>query len=301
MDNAIFSKYEADGRQTVWDPSSISSLLRCPQHYQYNNVQRLAKVRESTSMVMPRVWGTCWHKGIETYEIARFDGLDWELALDSAILAAADEYKRLPFAAEASSESSRNLDTLMRAVIWYCLQYKDDELRTLRLPDGKPALEVRFEVPIPGTEWRLSGRIDRVTENADGEILVVDHKTTTLTIGEDYYQSFTPNIQFPMYYWGLRQFLGKRVKGVVINACQTAVRFTRYGRHLITYTDAQLEEYFAEMVEILKTAASYHRDGQWPRNSMGCSLWGGCPYRRLCSATPENRKAILEDEYLVRP
>lgn len=301
MDNAIFAKFEADGSQTVYDPSSIAAAMACRQSYKYNVRDKLTRIKTDPRMAMPRSWGTFWHAGIEKYETLIFEGASPEDAIQEGMIVAAREYKAMPLRNEPSDESARNLDTLMRALVWYYLKYKDDKLKTLMLPNGKPALETRFEVPLPGTKWRISGRIDRVVVDDMGYIYPMDHKTTIKTIDEErpdeFFQMYNPNVQFPTYYWGLRSFLGTNVRGVIVNACQTAVRFTRYGRYLIQYTETQLDEYMAEFIKLFEQLDR----GDFGRNPSSCDMYGGCQYRPLCSVPPEVRATIIDEQYLVRP
>jgi hypothetical protein len=47
-----------------------------------------------------------------------------------------------------SLDTSRTKETLVRSVVWYCDEYKDDPLRTAMLPNGKPAVELSFMLPV---------------------------------------------------------------------------------------------------------------------------------------------------------
>ena len=47
-----------------------------------------------------------------------------------------------------SLDTSRTKETLVRSVVWYLDEYKDDPLKTAMLPDGKPAVELSFMLPV---------------------------------------------------------------------------------------------------------------------------------------------------------
>lgn len=286
-----FEKY-VDGRQLVWDASSLSTFRRCPRLYKYGILDKYELDRPRGAATS---WGTCWHEGIEAYETEIVMGLPPIEAVKEGMVAAARKWEEMG----AEPSSNRNLDTLLRAIVWYYLQYKDEVLKTVLLPNGYPALEARFERAIPNSTYRFSGRLDRIVE-IDGGMYPMDHKTTTQTVNSYYFNQYNPDIQMQAYVWGLRALYGNQVRGVLVNACQTAVHFSRYMRHLITFTETQMEEFEYELNLSVDAANAMRDNNYYPRNEASCGMYGGCQFRRVCSVSPEYRADVLEEEFRIR-
>ena len=79
-------------------------------------------------------------------------------------------------------------------------------------PDGKPAIEIGFQVDVDGTDAKLRGFIDRVFENRkDGSLMVVDLKTGS--------SKPVSSMQLAVYAKGIKQTFGVEVtKGAYYSA-----------------------------------------------------------------------------------
>src|ERR1700741_5264208 len=60
-----------------------------------------------------------------------------------------------------STHKYKNLDNLVRTVIWYLDHYHNDPPKSLTLANGKPALELSFRLPLTET-LIYCGHLDRV-------------------------------------------------------------------------------------------------------------------------------------------
>jgi len=292
MSELVFQKFEGN-IQRVWDPSSLDSFHRCPRYYKYSVLDRYRTKGDVTTG-----FGTLLHDSVEQYDRAIIEGCSWTVAMHRAVEHAMKTSRdfRVDPNPNGKAQNERTRETLVRAVIWYIDQFRDDTMRTAVLPDGTAALEVRFEVPIEGTDYRLSGRLDKLAWLNDG-LYVVERKTTGQTLGPWYFNFYSPNTQVTAYIWAARKFLGLPVEGVVIEAFQTAVSFTRIGRGVCTRTEDQLAEFERDMRIHIEHAERYAKEEYWPMNESACGNYGGCKFRPVCARPGHMRQTWLDEEF----
>lgn len=286
------SKFEGN-HQVVWDASSLETFITCPTKYKYGYIDNLRSLRGRNAA---SYWGTAFHDGIEAYDTALFYEVSRGDAVDFAVHTVVERYGHT---LQGADNTSRNLDTLIRAVVWYDAHYADDKYETIASPDGTPALEEKFTVPLWDGKHRLSGRIDAL-KSFENTLYVFDHKTTTTTIGEYYFKDFRPSFQFICYIWAVRQFVEQPVRGVIINACQTAAGFARFGRSIYQVNEAELLEFEKEMTTYMEMADDMADASYWPRNPSSCGKYGGCDFRNVCSQSPEFRPTWLAEDFTTR-
>ena len=132
----------------------------------------------------------------------------------------------------------------------------------LRLPDGKPGIEVAFDQPLGDGGPRFRGYIDRVYVNMDGEVIVVDLKSGKLPAG---------HLQLASYGLGLKQATG-------ITARRGSYWMAHDGQ-LTSVVD--LESYSEEYVNHLYALAwKGITEGIYlPNVTSNCH---GCPVRDFC-------------------
>ncbi len=145
----------------------------------------------------------------------------------------------------------------------------------------------------------LSGHLDRVVEFSDG-IYVMDRKTSSTTIGSYYFDGYNPDNQMSLYTFASKVIYQTPVRGVIIDAAQIAVGFTRFSRGFTFRTESQTEEWLANTREWLVLAEQYAVAGFWPMNDRSCHQYGGCAFRKVCSKSPEVRQKFLESDFYKR-
>ena len=239
------------------------------------------------------------HTGLETYDRDVALGMDTLEATANGMKAAAISSQEL---LGQSTDNRRTLHTLMRALAKYGQHWENDPIKTSIHPvTGKPAVEIRFEVPIPGTRYRMSGRIDRLGDE-DGQVCIVEHKTTVAALDERYWRTFSPNTQVYGYVWALRDILGIDIHSVVIDAITSGVGYTRFARQTFYITEEQTQEWIKEAVYWMDRTREAHNTGFFPRNLSSCGNYGGCKFRGVCLRSPGTiRNEWLSDVYVKRP
>lgn len=289
-----FAKF-VDNKQQVWDASSLSTFTRCPRLYKMGNIDGWTTKTESAAPL----FGKAVHYGLELLEYAKFNGATKDEAVHAAVKGIVDEYGA---GLQEIDDAARGLEAALRIPVWRAEdEYHSGNVRTAVLPDGKPALETRFECPIPGVDaLRFSGRIDRIAEFGE-RLYIVDLKTTTSSLSSYYFERYNPNTQIYAYLWAVRRVLGIPVAGFIIDAIQSGVNFCRFGRQVFNVTDSQLDEWMDHVVLALNQAEDYYEDGDYPTNFNSCGAFGGCRFKDVCSRPPEHRQAWLDEDYVQKP
>ena len=293
MSELIFEKFSEDGRQLIFDRSSLTNADKCLFYYQKKDIERWRSPRNNIAAA----FGTLVHASLEEYDhVLTF--ATYEEAVDAAVKKALE---LAPELAE-SEDNARTPETLVRAVVWYCDKYRNDPFKTavIDIGDGpQVAVELRYEVDIPNTDYRMSGRIDRLAVY-DGDLYIIDRKTTKLTITQKYLNSFMPGWQFATYLWAL-PYMGLKVKGVLVEACQTMVNGTRWERERITMPRANLAEHEREIQNMVSRIDKAWEENFWPKSMASCNMYGGCEMRFVCNAPVGMRERFLKDRFEVVP
>ena len=206
----------------------------------------------------------------------------------------------------APTNNAKNRHTLVRLIAWYCEEQPEDltsGLHALRFPNGKPAVELSFKLPLPwqnkhGETYILAGHIDSIMTNGD-ENFAADNKSTKNAISSNYWKQFKPNTQVSTYdLAGSLLWPELNLKGFMIEAAQVLVDGARFGSQLFYNTQAEREEYFGELQWWLDQAERFADAGHWPMNRTNCKI---CTFNAICSREPAKREASLKADFVKRP
>lgn len=297
--------------QFAWDSTSLSYLKECPRKYQLTMVEGY---RLKGTGAVHLQFGQWYHSALELYDKLRApQEITSPLSHDEALTEVVHQLLEWTWDRENAKgwDLGHNLKTrphLVRTVIWYLEHFREDPAQTVILANGKPAVELSFKMELdfgPGVDsfndkgerpYILSGHLDRVVE-FNGGFYVMDRKTASSTVGHYYFDQYTPDNQMSLYSLAARVIYSTPVQGVIIDAAQIAVGFSRFERGFAHRTDAQLEEWLADTKRWLRLAEHYATEGHWPMNDKSCHDYGGCPFRQVCSRDPRVRQHILDTNY----
>jgi len=282
--------------QYAWDATSIEYLKRCPRLYQYQMIDGWQSNEENVHLR----FGQEFHEALHQYQLVIADGVEHDEAVFHTI-------RELMYRVEDwnPDHKHKNRFFLIRSVIRYLDKYVDDTAKTIMQSNGKPAVELafRFELdfgPEPDQPYVLCGYLDRLVD-FQGEIFVMDHKTTTATASPYYWNQFEPNTQMTLYTLAGGIIFQTNIKGVIIDSGQLLIDDTRFTRGITYRTDDQLAEWLSDLRLWLKKAEDYATEGYWPMNDSACDKYGGCKFREICSKSPGVRERFLKGDFTKEP
>lgn len=279
-----------DGVQYVWDSTSLKMADACPRYYQYKMIEGWHSERTSFHLR----FGMHYATALEHFHKQSALGVPFEEALEAIVLEALmDTWDRTETESGpwTSPHHLKNRENLIRSIVWYLDTFRDEEIKTVILADGKPAVEHSFTLPVDDGLY-FAGHLDRLCTFAN-DPYVMDQKTTGSTLGPYYFNQYSPDMQMSMYTFAGKAIFGLPVKGVIIDAAQIAVGFTRYERGFTFRTDAQLTEWYENTMQLIAETQAQTRAGYFPMRLSSCGNYGGCEFRGVCSRSPDVRKNFL--------
>lgn len=261
-------------------------------------------------------FGQEYHSALQDYEIARAEGVEHEAAIHITIeqLLA----RTVGWAPNTSAKPGKykNRESLVGLAIDYLDHYGvEDPATTFIKADGKPAVELsfRFELDFGPEGWKpqatatdrtpylLCGHLDRVVTFNDA-LLVMDHKTTTTTLNDQFFRQWSPSNQMTLYTLAGKVILNAPVRGVIISGAQLLLDSpNRFVRGFTYRTPDQLDEWLSDLSITLRTAEAYASAGYWPQNDTACDKFGGCRFREVCSKSPQVRDKFLATDFTKLP
>lgn len=317
--------------QFAWDSTSLGYIKGCPRLYQYVMIDGWQGKTESLHLR----FGIEYHLALQDYDIFRANDIDHDDAVHDvvqALLLRTGDFR--PSVEDYGNVAKyKNRENLVRTVIWYLDHFKDDPATTYIMENGKPAVELsfRFELdwgpttaeqkcvnghdrcdggPVHGCPYcerqpyLLSGHIDRVVEYS-GDLYAMDRKTTKSQPGSWYYSMYEPDNQMTLYTLASRVILNTPVKGVIIDAAQIQIDASKFGRGFTFRTQEQLEEWLKDLAYVFEAAEKYATENYWPQNDKHCNSFRseesgqvGCPFREVCSKSPQVRDRFLASNFV---
>lgn len=298
--NTAFSSI-IPGLQLAWDSTSMGALKECPRKYQYSIMLGYSPRETSVHLL----FGLYYHAALEWYDHKRSSGESHDAAMLSTVRRALaltwDQAKNRPW---VSDDKYKNRFTLVRSVIWYLDQFAQDTAKTVQLANGKPAVELSFQLDLgvssPSHQpYIVCGHLDRLVEMGE-RIMVLDRKTTKSTITPEFFHQFSPHNQFSTYAFASRVIYNTPAQGIIVDAAQVAVGFTRFQRGIVTRNEDQLNDWYNDFVFWLGLAEHFAQQQYWPQNDKSCSNYGGCPFRSVCAKSPSVRDLWLRTDFEKR-
>jgi len=288
--------------QTAWDATSIDLLKQCPRKYQLSMLYGYVTNEENIHLK----FGILYHQAIEQYHKYRHLGESHDAAVirvvHSALIYTWNDKLNRPW---DSDHPNKNRFTLIRSIVWYFEQYKDDPVETLVI-DKSPAVELSFSyqtatLASTGEPYILCGHLDRLGSVA-GQIFGLDAKTTKYAVQSDDFAAFySPDNQMSMYAFAGKIIYHTQVHGMIVDAAQVGAGFTRFRRVFAPRTEGQLLEWYDELMQYwLPQAEAFAFANRWPMNETSCGRYGGCPFRGICGKDPAARDVWLKASFKHR-
>lgn len=313
--------FDADGIQFAWDSTSIKLAETCLRKYYYKLIIGWQPERKSVHLL----FGGWYASALESYYKYVADGMSSDDALAEVVHEALVETWVFPDCsscngdiAEAggicpsckgdgkleeggtpwvSDHNTKTRENLIRTIVWYIDQFGDDDsCKTVILSNSKPAVEHSFRLEVDNGII-LSGHLDRLVEYG-GLPYIQDQKTTQSTISGRYFESYNPDTQMSLYTFAGKAIFGLPIKGIMIDAAQIAVGFTRFERGFTFRSEDQLDEWYDHSMYHIERARQATRNNYFPLNPSSCNNYGGCEFRHICSKAPSVREQFLKGDFV---
>ena len=283
------SPFLLDGRQWAWNSTTLGLGKECLYKYYLAVIEGWSPKSLNDDIT----FGLHYASALESYHKLRselYNKLDHDTALSTVVLQTLQST-----AAWISEHRFKDRQTLIRSIVWYLEEYKDDPCTTVILQDGRPAVELTFNFKYTD-DITFCGHLDRLVEYA-GDYYIQDQKTTGASLGSYYFKRYTPDNQMSLYTMAGQVVWKLPVKGVMIDAAQIAVGFTRFERGFAFRTQEQIEEWMRDAEWHIETIWSAALKGNFPQNDKACMNYGGCQFLGVCSKSPQVRQAFLETDF----
>lgn len=296
------SPFDTSGAQFAWDSTSLKLVETCLYKYKLKMLDGYQPDRKSVHLL----FGGWYASALENFHKAIADGVAYE----EAVIDIVHETLLSTWSHELDEEGSpiegtgtpwtsdhnaKTRENLIRTIIWYLDQFKDDPCETVRLTDGSAAVEYTFKLPVDN-DIIFSGHLDRLVDYGK-HLYVQDQKTTASTITPRYFEGYSPDTQMSMYTFAGKAIFNLPVKGVMIDAAQIAVGFTRFERGFTFRDDSQLTEWYDLAMHNVERARKATLENYFPQNPSSCGNFGGCEFRHICSKSPVVRSQFLAADF----
>lgn len=284
-----------NGVQFAFDSTTLKLIESCHYKYKLRILDRWVPDRKSVHLL----FGGWFAKALEHYYKYVALGRTSHEALHEVIRETLiATWVKNEDGTEGPWQSDHNLKTrenLIRSIIWYVDQFANESITVVKQSDGTPAVEYTFALPVDNGVV-FAGHIDRLVDYS-GDIYVMDQKTTTSTLTPRYFDQFTPDTQVSMYSFAGKVIYNTPVKGMIIDAAQIAVGFTRFERGFAHRSSAQLDEWYDDTMRHIESIQRATRDNHFRKSTTSCNLYGGCEFRGVCSRSPEVRTQFLKADF----
>jgi hypothetical protein len=288
-----------DGIQFAWDSTSIKLAEDCLRKYKYKLIDGWQPRRKSVHLL----FGGWYATALEHYHkhVALGDSEDEALvkviraALVSTWTTALSPEGEAVSGPWVSDHPTKTRVNLIRTIVWYVDHFRNDPVEVYMKADGTPAVEFSFSFEIDNG-ITLSGHIDRLVKYSDS-YYVMDQKTTGSTITTNYFEQFDPDTQMSLYTMAGQIIYDKPVKGVIIDAAQIAVGFTRFSRGFTFRDPAKLDEWYDSAIDTINRARHATEMDKFPMNPSSCHKYAGCDFRHACYRSPAVREQFLKADF----
>jgi len=285
--------FDENNVQFGWDQTSIKLAEECLKKYEYTMLLGWTGRGINTHLF----FGGVYASALEHFHKYRAAGMDHDQAM-IAVVREALISTWIDDAPWISDHNTKTRENLIRTIVWYFEHFRDDPCPTKILSNGQAAVEHSFQLPVDDGIV-FAGHLDRVVEYAH-DPYIQDQKTTAGTISSYYFKQYEMDTQMSMYTFAGKAIFGLPIKGVMIDAAQIAVGFTRFERGFAFRDEGSLNEWYDDTMQIIHRARQATKENYFPRNRSACNNYGGCPFREVCSKSPAVRENFLKADFVKR-
>lgn len=285
--------------QIAFDSTSLGLLKTCPRKYYYTMIEQWNRPENKQKIDLS--FGLLFHSSLELFDQLIARGVEYDKAQQEVLI-----YLLKQNLVDSNLEKPNPLKTkpqLIRAVIGYLENFREDTVKTAIMKNGEAAVEVSFEFPLPltieGETISLSGHFDKIVEFG-GQTWILDRKTTKMTPGFSYWNQFKIHNQIELYTLASQVVLPRSAAGVMIDCCQLLQGGAEFHRKLFPKSSHVIDEWMQDFENYLMLARHYVEKNYWPKNDQACGNYGGCQFLDVCATTPQHREMVLNQNFVKR-
>lgn len=301
-----------------WDATTSQWLADCPRRGQYAIERRAVPTEETPALDA----GMALHAGMAVL----YSGGGDELALETVLQTWGHPRDwRLPDKHKYGHLHMGHLEVIFKNYLDWAKKHdsfkpvimEQDQLDLTNVlaaiwlvtPEGKVVLGeskivMRFEVEtVDGpVKFVYSGRPDLPIE-LGGVNYILDHKSTNAYLSDYYFSQYRFSNQLRGYGAMISEVTRRSISGALINGIYMGSRaslsdfkgekFARYGP--MSFLPAHLTEAIRNQYYWRQSLDFWRAQGYFPQHSG--KLCSGCPYDKLCNASPSSRESTLQFEY----
>ena len=281
------------------DSSMLSTWRSCRRKFFWSTLNSLYPIGKSVHLVA----GGAFAAGMEGARRLVFSNDRAHRPSHSDLLQAA--YRS--FAREWGSNpdfegEAKSFENTFQALAAYLNQHppETDPVQPLRRPDGSPAVEFTFSIPLEegprhpetGDPFLFVGRFD-LLGSYNGLPCVVDEKTTS-SIGFSWDSQWDLRGQFMGYIWACQQ-LGYEVNTAVVRGIGILKKDFKFATSIKQFPQYLINRWHSQLImDVDQIVRAYEGLQETPGTEQGwfpynfadaCSAYGGCAFTTLCSAS----------------
>ncbi len=264
------------------DSQVLSKIQTCNQQAAYRFIDNIEPVDYDDSSLQI---GLVIHEGLaEHYEQKHKTAYN---------LVRARSIARMEAYAPAKTElKTSEVNAVIDAYNQYATKYQYETWEVLKDTNNNAVVEKTFAKKMYEDDSLIilyTGVTDLVINN--GAIITpVDHKSWG-----SYYPVAVMSNQFNGYMWALKS------KSLIVNRVGVRRNTGKFERIVVNKPLELLEEWKRDAIEDVLNHLGQINRAWFRRNREACTMYGGCRYLKLCNASSEHRKYLVQAEYKKVP
>lgn len=308
-----------DGKTYVRiNSSSLSIIQECQRKAKYSLFEKWKSENESPATL----FGSAIHKALEVFYTGRFDErkipqLEQMELMSYGHKVEGEEADLLLRATRAFIEKAKPLEALPETdkrsiqngvyTLWHYFRAYLDDPYVAYVDESGPFVERQCNFILydkPELQIEYFGTIDLVVRHSQtGELLVCDHKTSSV-VGSEFYNRLKPNHQYTGYLMGAHE-MGIKTDSFLVNCIQVKEKPKtsrgsppHFPRQVTTRDFDDYTEFSIAVYEAVQLYLKTMQEDAWPiGHTNACATYGGCHYLPICSAPKSMRENILKAKF----
>lgn len=318
------TKKPSGGYHVIINPSSLDIIQTCLRKAQFQLRDDLVPLEDSAATT----FGKGIHKFLETFymEPRENRSLPHRYKENISLICAGHTVQEDHFvyrAARAFYDETR--DALMglpdddkRSLLngaWIMSEYLESRITDpyeVFIVNGQKCIETMYQAVLydrPDLTIEIHGTVDAILINkANDSLVICDHKTTSASTMNDFYNRTKPNYQYSMYVWLVEEVLKLGIENFMINVVQVKPRpktSRGAGPHFLSImtkrTPEDIEEMTRGVIFYVKQYLQCLDQDYFPLSTANaCANYGRCSFLEVCESPSRIQKSILEANFKQR-